>query len=88
MSYARFSAPTIETSAAELLHKRARDTEREQSAVLVICESSHLLLDQLEDLRRNERAERATDVVSDVREGKKLASASRNRMAGNRARKK
>ena len=50
--------------------QRTRDTEREQSAVLVVGEPSHLLLDQCEDLRRDERAERATDVVGDVRERK------------------
>ena len=50
--------------------QRTRDTEREQSAVLVVGEPSHLLLDQFEDLRRDERAEGATDIVGDVRERK------------------
>ena len=50
--------------------QRAGDPEREQPAVVVVGESPHLFLNEFEDLRRNERTERASDVVRDVREGK------------------
>jgi choline dehydrogenase-like flavoprotein len=50
--------------------ERTGDAEREESAVLVVREPLHLLLNQFEHLRRHERAQRATDVVGNVRERK------------------
>ena len=48
--------------------QRTRDTKREQSAVLVVGKPPHLILDEFENLRRYERAERATDIVGEGRE--------------------
>ena len=51
--------------------ERTRDAERQEPAVLVVGKPLHLLLDQFEHLRRHERADRASDVVGNVRERKK-----------------
>ena len=68
--------------------ERADHAERQQSAVFIVRDPAHLVLNEFEHLRRDERT-RATRAESSVRfeSGKKLASASKNRMAGNSARK-
>jgi hypothetical protein len=50
--------------------QRAGDAEGEQSAILVVGEPPHLLLDEFEDLRGHERAEGARYIVGDVGERK------------------
>ena len=64
--------------------QRTRDTEREESTALIVGQPSHVLLDQCEDLQRDERTEGSADIVGDVRERKELASARRNRIAKQR----
>jgi hypothetical protein len=75
-------------SSLRTARERTRDAEREESAVLVVGEPLHLLLNQFEHLRRHEWAQRATDVVGNVRERKEAGDGEKNRMAGNRAREK
>ena len=50
--------------------QRTRDTEREESTALIVGQPSHVLLDQCEDLQRDERTEGSADIVGDVRERK------------------
>ena len=70
MSYARLSAPTIETSAAELLHNAPATPNVSSPPFSLLASRRICSWISVEDLRRDERAERATDIVGDVRERK------------------
>jgi hypothetical protein len=64
------SAPTIETSAAELLHNAPATPNVSRPPLSSLASRRILLLNQFEDLRRYERTQGATNIVGDVRERK------------------
>jgi hypothetical protein len=88
MSYARFSAPTIDTSAAELLQS-APATPNVRSPPFSLLASRRIcsLINSSTCGDTNGPRERPTSSVMFER-GKKLATASKNKMAGKSARKK